>query len=576
TGVVDEFQGNTQLILLPFPAEITDLTPFEVEPEVLPISYFSKLNESTATNEIQFTTGETYEGMYVEFRDVRVVNVQQSGGRYFWSIQDSAGNAISIRDVSSLVRNDGLADSIPHDNNFLPPTETSLLAYLRGIIVNYTLGGVPLFGVAPLKDGDIGPLTSSPPAVRSLKRVPALAKSTAPVTIRAYITDDKDSVVNAKLFYSVGIDNKNFQQVVMTQIANDTFVANIPAQANGSFVNYWVWAVDNNDRTVFYPDSLSTGRMYVIKDEGIDEISDIQYTPQATGISLFNGDTLTNMSIHAIVTAARGPYDLNIIVVQDANKPWSAIMIKGTSSISLDDLERGDSILITSASVREDFNVTVLENTTITILANDRPVPAPVTGLPIDSIRLGKTAYSEAYESMLLEFNNIIVIDTNADHTAGSNFGEFEVGYDASFPGLRADDLSADIPSNFNTDSLALNDTLGYLRGILFYSFGNWKLLPRNRTDIEGFMTPTDTVTSIHERIQIPVVIYPNPAASHVQVKGASPFHVEIIDLSGKVIYRSVAMQSSFNISLEGWTKGLYLVKMSNNQATSTSRLIIQ
>jgi hypothetical protein len=93
---------------------------------------------------------------------------------------------------------------------------------------------------------------------------------------------------------------------------------------------------------------------------------------------------------------------------------------------------------------------------------------------------------------MLVRFNNIFVVDTNAD--TPSDFGEFEIHSDSGQPvGLRVDDGDAfDVPSNsipfgFNDDSLVLKQPLSYVQGMLHFSFSNWKIELRNLNDVGGY-----------------------------------------------------------------------------------------
>jgi hypothetical protein len=374
TCILDDFQGYTQLFMLPIESEITDLTPNPAKPKLLNISDFSK-SDGAGGQIVQLTNGEPYESIYAEFQNVTVVDVSSSGnGRFFWAVQDDQGNKIQIRDASGYFRNDGNTDSLKN-NNFTPPPIGTKLNYIRGEIFQAASNGVNVFYIAPLVPGDVN-IAFLPPVVKSVKRNPTMVKSTDAVTVTANITDDKDAVQTVTLFYSVGINNKNYTQVTMTESSTDMYTAQIPAQANNTVVNYIIKAVDADSKSAFAPDSFRTAYHYWVKNDGITKISDLQYDPLKTGISIWNGDTLRNLNLKAVVTSTVGQKDLGILVIQDGTAPFSGIQILGKTDVSSENLKRGDSVLITSAAVREDFTVTILEDVKLNVLSSNGTIQA--------------------------------------------------------------------------------------------------------------------------------------------------------------------------------------------------------
>lgn len=490
TGIVSNFSGNTQMLLLPEPTQITGIGQAPA-PQVLPIDSFMQ-SDGAGGQIIQYETGEQYEGRLVEFQNVTVVGVSPSGSRFFWTLQDGAGNQIPVRDVSGHMRNDALDD---HCNGFgsgnsvtpatfTPPSVGSFLSYVRGIILEYN----GQYYIAPRTPSDIGPLVAAPPVISDIQRSPAVPTSTQQVGISAKIVDPDGNIDTAFVYYSIGKGNTNFTEVPLSPIGNDRYAATLPASgADGEYVNYWFKAIGSANDTTNFPGVNSTSAFYITLDDGIDEISDIQFTESAGGGSYFNGDSIGNMSITGIVTASINTYDLGLVTIQSGTQPWSGIMLQKVAGDGLENLQRGDSILITAGEVIEEFGVTYLSDVDYTYLGKGT-IPAPVTTLSPDSLNQQVFDQSEAYESMLVEFQNVAIVDTNPD--APSNFGEWSFNTNASAnTGLRADDYAEDIPFGFNTDSLSMGQTLAYIRGILWYSFGNVKLLPRNQADIDGFTT---------------------------------------------------------------------------------------
>jgi len=484
TGIVSNYSSNTQILLLPIQSSIQQLSSMPQAQTVTVDSFMQ--SDGAGGQTLQKLSGEKWEGVYVEFDNVTVVDVQQSGSRWYWSIQDSKGNQVRIRDVSGSFRDDTNDD---HCNGFgsgisatptpfTPPTLGSFLSWVRGVIIEYN----GWYYLAPRDLSDIGPVAAAPPVIADVTRMPVVATSSQSVTIHANIWDPDGTVGIAKLFYSIGLGNSTFIELPMTNTGGDDYMATIPAAgSDSSIVNFYMMAVDDDMDTTH-----SDLSHYITFDNGITDISQLQYSLGSGGSSIWSGDTINQMSVNCVVTSTLNTYDLGLLTVQDGKAPWSGLILQKTTGDGLEDLFRGDSILITAGVVTESFGVTMLSNITFTSLGTGA-IPDMITTLNPDSLLSGVNA--EPYEGMLLRFNNAYVFSTNPDGTA--NYGEWSVQTDtAAIAGLRCDDYSFDINYGFNTDSLSVGMPLSFIQGVFYYSFGNWKLLPRNRADISGFSTP--------------------------------------------------------------------------------------
>ncbi|HUM46538.1 MAG TPA: hypothetical protein PLD84_06405, partial [Chitinophagales bacterium] len=93
TGIVSNFglsgapvPGNSQILILPVASSITAIGQAIPAPPVVAVSDFS-LNDGTGGQIIQRTTGEQWEGSYVQLNNVQVVDVSygtgSSAGRIF-------------------------------------------------------------------------------------------------------------------------------------------------------------------------------------------------------------------------------------------------------------------------------------------------------------------------------------------------------------------------------------------------------------------------------------------------------------------------------------------------------------
>lgn len=98
---------------------------------------------------------------------------------------------------------------------------------------------------------------------------------------------------------------------------------------------------------------------------------------------------------------------------------------------------------------------------------------------------------------MLVRYNNVYCVNKNLDGT--QNNGEFPIYKDtATVIGLRCDDDSKDIGSTYNVDSMVLKTKkYGFVQGVLYFSFNQWKLEPRDRGDIDGNDRSIPVITRI-------------------------------------------------------------------------------
>lgn len=598
TGVVGEFSGatapwtgETQLNLIARPTQALGIVS-PPAPKVVSISDFSKLEYDTASasmiQKTQVVTGEPYEGMYVEFRRPTIVNVStfSGGSRVNWSLRDSLGNEIVVRDASAFFRAPFLsstANTPPNPNAPVFVQQGKKFAYVRGVITetNFATGastGVR-YMLIPLDTNDLGPVLAIPPFIDSISNMPMVPNDNQSVTIDAKITDD-GSVASATLYYAVGYSNMNYTAVPMIAGTNSRYTATIPAQANGSFVKYYIRAVDNDGSFYSSQDSLNVRSVYKVINGGITRISDIQVSPFQDGASIYEGKTLTGLGIRATIYASAQSNDFSSVVLQQRNTPFSGIIAFPGLNNDLDTRLRGDSMLITAARIVETNSVTQLQDVTATWISSGNVLVNPIA-VPFDSIRLNRATYLEQFESMIVRLDTCYAINLNPN--APQNFNRFIVNPDStSLVGVRIEDESNDIPANFNIDSLVLKQKFNFIKGVLGFSFGNWRILPRNRGDIQGFSTSGTFINVKNVEGSATLAVYPNPAKSELNIRFETKGQrstIRIFDLTGKKLMEMPVqgqgiVNESFNI--EGLNDGLYILSLQTVEGLSNSRLVIK
>lgn len=169
---------------------------------------------------------------------------------------------------------------------------------------------------------------------------------------------------------------------------------------------------------------------------------------------------------------------------------WSGIFVLDPGTIA----SRGDNVTV-EGTVQENFDLTRISASSVAVNSSGNPLPSPV------SVSTA-AANSEEYESVLLSVSGAICLDPDA------GFGEYVLN-DGSGDYLADDLLFAFTPTLF-----AEYDAVG----IGYFSFGDYKLLPRDADDIE------DTGNN-----QL-VVGFENTNAAVLENAGSTTFDVVIVN----------------------------------------------
>ncbi|MDM7991678.1 MAG: hypothetical protein QUS11_00005 [Candidatus Fermentibacter sp.] len=159
--------------------------------------------------------------------------------------------------------------------------------------------------------------------------------------------------------------------------------------------------------------------------------------------------------------------------------PWSGLVLYGDS---VESLVRGDSIAITG-TVQEYYGMTELGYaTSIDILGSDADLPAPSA---VASENLTEAGGAEEWEAVLVEITDAVVISVGS-------YGQFNV--DDGSGECIVDDMGdySYVPT--------VGDTLFSAAGVLWYSYSEWKLEPRDDGDLDvGGGTGPGEVLSCYE-----------------------------------------------------------------------------
>lgn len=588
-ATVGYYQGQSQLE--PIAVNLITPTTDTITSQLIDIG---DLQDANSNNIIP--TGEQWEGMFVEIQDVTVTAVSNftSGGldRVSFEVVDNNGKRMTIYDTF-------LAQRLPQSGGtFTAPIPGTVYTSIKGVIGhagNDCISGGAFntgYRLLPFAE-DHYKIGASGAIISGITRTPTAPTSSQDVTVSAVIADPDGLVVSASLFYAIGITNNTYTEVSMTNTSGMTYDAIIPSSAfsDGDFVKYYVSATDDSTLVTNSP-NVPGGTIdplfFRVRDAGLT-ISDIQFTPYSNGNSGYVGLEVT---VDGIVTASVD--DLGFVHIQEENSTsgWSAIALVGNTDLSTK--KTGDKVTVTGI-VEESFGFTRINNISM--------VPTTGTGTvtPVEFAPGVFQSYSvttnEQYESMLITLKDpngpLYVVNDNADGP-NNNFGEFRVGFNEFLPdsGCRVltgradanassslnvsyinDSMWIDNSGGLNVDACIVTqgDTMDAVTGIMYYSFGAMKLLPRNNADFDNFRGENCSANSTAIEDDLAgsrVNIYPNPAQDYVNVEYQFPIHVQgamqMRDMLGRVVLQREikGVEGNLSVPTHELSQGTYLMSV--------------
>jgi len=579
TAVISEFFTTTEglLLLNPVtPVQIIDQLPKRPDPIELSVSDFD--NGGTLN-----VLAEKYESEYVIIRNV--ITSDRNLGDGTFTINDGSGNRMFMYDQSGYFtlrghRLTGLTD-------YQPPQDGSFLEYIRGTINTRNDG----YYIVPIYPGDIGPVTVSPPLITDIRRNSAEVAPNQSVEISARIIDIDGTVQEGRVYYR--IDSGQRMMLPMTYSpSDDLYKATIPdVNSDSSIVDFYVWAKDNIDSVTVNPiDTVKDNYFYTVLDRPVT-IKDVQYSPFGGG---YSGYTNYEVTINGIITADSsdvkgfGSTSFARNYIQYGEGPWSGLQISFGDPLGTElyaNLERGDDVTMTG-TIQESFGVTRINNVTAyTINSQGNPLPSPAI-LTTGEIGTGGDGdpEKEQWESVLVQYQNSEITNINAD--APSNYGEMYVDDGTGDTRVELEDGNNSFHNGSGSPGTILVQqyaTFDQLIGIMYYSFEDYKLVPRNDND---FVNYTDVIDENAFPMSYSLEQnYPNPFNPSTTIQYSLPeagtVNINIFNLLGEnvktIINNSNQAAGSYKavFNASSLPSGIYFYRLEVNDFVQVKKMIL-
>ena len=586
TGVITEFNGST-----------TGTTPgttqinYLVDP-ITPVSIISTLPKRPEPIELNVTDfmqngthrfdAEKYEGAYVILRNVITSDRNTSNGTF--RINDANGNYVVMYDQSGYFTL--RAHRLSNLTTYQPPQDGTVLEYIRGVINTR----VSTHHIVPMYPGDIGPAVQSPPIISSIRRDIVEVNSNQPVEISARIKDMDGTVTEAKVLYSVNQSARNSVQMTFSAL-DSLYKGTIPGIASDSaLVDFYIWAKDNQDLVSVTPvDTIKQKYFYLVLNRPLT-IKDAQYSPFGGGYSAYNG---YRISLTGVVTSDSsdvkgfGSSSPLKIYMQDGTGPWSGIQIgtAGTMGTQVLDLQRGDKVTV-SGVIREDFDVTKIDTlTSISVVSTGNTLPeAEVLTTGTIGTSGNNVIGKEEWESVLVQYNNVTITSLSADGT--SNFGEIFVNDGSGNTRVELEDGNHSYQNGTRPERpilVEINSTFDAIKGVLYYSFSNYKLIPRKNDDFVNYATDVAVENILPKEYSISQN-YPNPFNPSTTISYALPnsemVTIRVYNILGQVVRTLVNQNQSagthtISFKADDLTSGIYFYSIQAGSFNQVKKMML-
>ncbi|MCK4680891.1 S8 family serine peptidase, partial [bacterium] len=314
---------------------------------------------------------------------------------------------------------------------------------------------------------------------------------------------------------------------------------------NAVYVNGWFWGngVAEGGVTVYFESAPPLEAT----------ISEVQYTDDPTAPSPLVGQTVR---VSGIATTDDTTYP-DRFAIQDGEGPWNGLFVRNTGL----PVARGDSLTITGTVVETEGLTELDLLTEMETVSSGNPLPDPAIVDP------GTVDTDEAYESVLVRVEDVIVADDNPDDWLVTSTGSCRVGRWGGYSYMPILD-----------DELHVTGVVGALADL-------HKIQPRDDDDIEYTSGVSDdelpTVVSLSQNL-------PNPFGGDTGITYALPADsdvlLQVFNVAGKLVRTLVdgpQPAGRWNVAWDGKdedshlvSNGVYFYRLKTGSRTIEKRMV--
>jgi len=239
-------------------------------------------------------------------------------------------------------------------------------------------------------------------------------------------------------------------------------------------------------------------------------------------------------------------------------------------------------INITHAKIYENYGMTYLQDDDIvfTVVSTGGSTIAPRV---LSSAVIADRDLAEAYESVLVEINDPVIMSTTPD---SGPYGEFTISSDGtSDNAIRVDDEHSGVSYSGGDPGtvFAVGERLDFVRGVVWYTYSNFKLEPGSFDDI-GMV-----INTANEEDGLPASFaldqnYPNPFNPSTQISysiaTSGQVLLEVFDVLGRQVATLVNTNQSVGthtvtFDATDLSSGLYVYRLTSGSKLQTKKMLL-
>jgi len=492
---------------------------------------------------------------FVNTGDLRLPVTAEQWGTCLVYVKDAVAVDINPTPYELFAVDDGTGSVLVNDDsdslaNYPDPPTGTIADSIRGWVYHHygSYADSTTYVLEPLYTTDIVWGVGGPPEVNNVMRDVGIPTAADDVTISVDVTTNC-SITDVSLYYNV--NSSGYVQVTMSNTSGETYEGQIPAQAEGSWVDYFVVATDIMTQSTITPvDTSENNYCYPVTDGNLS-IADIQYTPWELADSPFEGVNVEITGIVTTDTASNNNY--YAYAIQDAEGPLNGLFVFGIAA----NLNRGDEIKVYGTVTDYNADYHYKWDTNTLILADSFKVVSSGNAIDVTAVTTGAlngdSEGVESYEGTLVRIENATVMSINS--------------YDATFddgsgPCLVDDDfISADFFVNSSDtflyafgDTLRPGDRVDMIQGVFLFSFGTYKIEVRDASDFGSSVG----VDPNFERIPLSYKLeqnFPNPFNPETRIYFEIPEAQQV-----KIVIYNMLGQKVRTLINDGFNPGYHII----------------